>query len=166
MGLQEEQGAIVGEGERRRDRNTLGISFCAHTRALRWQGTSYADNEQQGQTAVAISDSRDGCGRLSLGVCGQSPPVALVTSGFATTEGTAVEHHPLPSIPWEFTHPAVPTAKGSGCHLYLLEGYCHFSGPCNLALATGPAHCLHLPGNKHRMYTGIPPFKGITACTP
>ena len=36
-------------------------------------------------------------------------------------------------------------ANRSSLH-HLLVGPCHCQGPCNQALATTPAHCLHFPG--------------------
>ena len=45
LGLQEKQGTTDGEGERRRGRTAIGISFSVHTWALRWQGTSYMGYE-------------------------------------------------------------------------------------------------------------------------
>ena len=46
---------------------------------------------------------------------------------------------------------------------YLPGGPCHCQRPSNKALATGPAHCLHLLRRKCRPYTSIHPIKGMTA---
>ena len=58
----------------------------------------------------------------------------------------------------------VPATRSRLCHLP--TGPHHCQGPSNQALDTGPAHYIHLLGSMHRLYTGTPPIKGITACTP
>ena len=92
-----------------------------------------------------------------------------VTSGFAVEEGTATEYHLLLLfLPWEHTHTAVATAKGSGCHLYLPEGHCHFPGSCNQEqpvphtphpLAVGPCHC---QGPSNQALTSGPSIASIS----
>ena len=78
LGLQEKQGATVGESKRRRGRTDI-ISFSVHMQTLGWwstsctgyrqQDTSCMDYVWQGQTAAAISDFRGGRGPPPLGVC-------------------------------------------------------------------------------------------------
>ena len=108
-----------------------------------------------------------------LGVLEQTPPAVPVTSEVGTEERTVTELHLLLLLlPWEYTRPAVATAKCSGFHVHLPEGHCHIQGPAirsrlhhlpmgpghcqglsNQALDTSPAHCLHLPGSNCSPYT-------------
>ena len=104
----------------------------------------------------------------TIGVCEQAPPAAPVTTEVSKEEGTATEHHPLLlSVPQEHTRPAAaparcseatyaclitvtsqgPATRSSLCHLPVVLD--SGKGPSNQALATSPAHCLHLPGSTH-----------------
>ena len=130
--------------------------------------TSCMIYRQQGQSPAAISDTRGGHGPPPLLVCEQAPPVVPVTSEDRKEEDTAIEHHPLLlSLPWEHTHLAAATATCPGAtYTFLItvtsqgpatrSSLCHLpvvldsgKGPSNQALATSPAHCLHLPGSTH-----------------
>ena len=90
-----EQGATVGESERRRGRTAIGISFSVQVQALGWSGASCVGYGPWGKTTIAISDSRGGCSLTPLHVCERAPPVAPVISGVSVEEGTATECHPL-----------------------------------------------------------------------
>ena len=76
-----------------------------------------------GQTTTVITDSRDRCGLLPIGVPEQAPPAE---------EGTAIKHKLLLlSLPWELIQPAVAAAKCSGHIEDLPRAYYHFPGPGN-----------------------------------
>ena len=68
-----------------------------------------------------------------------------------------------------YTSPRVTATSQSSASLIILHhlpiGPRHCQGPSNQALAISPAHCLPLPGRKHKPYTGTHPIKGIRACT-
>ena len=141
LGMSEKQGSVVGKWERRRGGTAIGISLSVHMWALGWQGAYCAGYGRWGQMAAAISDFRGGHVPPPLGDCEHVPPRAQVTSGVGTEEGTATKHNSLLlSLPWECTHPAVSTAKGSGYCLQLPEGHCHFSGPCKQEQPAPPPH--------------------------
>lgn len=153
---------------------TVGTSSSGRTWALRWQGASCAGCCLQKQATTGISDSRRGCGLSPLEVLEQAPVISEVTTA-----------PPIAHNPWECTQTAVsPFQRYRYSHLYLPEGDCHFPGTCkqvqhvpppqssqhcqgprNKVLATGPAHCLHLPESKCQHCTGTPPIKRITAGT-
>ena len=126
-GSTEKPGDIVGEGERRRGENAIGIFCPVHIWALGWLDDYYMDYGQWGalvqlgasfvgyglwdKISSAISDYRGWHGPPPLGVLDQASPVAPVTSG----EGTATEGHLLLlSLTWEHTQPAMAFAKCSG----------------------------------------------------
>ena len=76
----------------------------------------------------------------------QVPPMAPVTSGVATEEGTATECHLLPSIPWICTHPAVGNCQSLWALLYTsLRVYVPSQYPatrnCLCHLPMGLCHC-------------------------
>ena len=150
------------------------ISFSVPVWALRWRDISCTGYGWWGKLATAISDSTGGHGLPLLGVDRQAPPAAPVTSGVMATEG-----HLLPSLPWEYTPilwwplpktlgtastslRVTATSQGTAtrsslCHFPVGPGHCE--GPSNQALAVAIVCCLHLPGSKHRPYTGPAPME-------
>ena len=72
--LQEKQGAIVGEGERRRVGITIGISLPGHAWAPGWQGTSCIRYGWWRQITMAISDCGGGHGLPPLGSMNRHHP--------------------------------------------------------------------------------------------
>ena len=111
---------------------------------------------------------------MPLGVHEQAPPVAPVISEVGTEEGIANTHccshtpgnaHilplPLPNAlgaAYTFlnlaatSHSSAATSHSAATRRSLCNlpmGPCHCQGPSNQALATSPAHCLHLPGSMH-----------------
>ena len=116
------------------------IFLCACTQ-LSGGAAPLAEAMGSGQINIAISDSRGGHGPPLLGFCEQASLVAPVTSELGSEKGTAIKHHPLlHSLPWEFTYPATATGKHSGNCLYLPEGRCNITGPCNQEQRVLPPH--------------------------
>lgn len=121
-----------------------------------------------GTNTAVISDTRGGHGLPPLGVHEQAPPAAPGTSEVGTEEVIATEYHILLlSLPCKHKHPAASTAKLSGATYTCLRitatsqdaatrislyhfhvAPCNSQSPSNKALATNPAHCIHLPGSK------------------
>lgn len=128
------------------------LSLC--TQAARQRGTSctgYGIGYKQPQPSRT---PEVGAACHHYGSREQAPPVAPVTLWGATREGPETKSHPPPSPPWERTHPAIATAKGSGHHHPAM-------GPHQVA--TG-AICRHHPWPpppwKHWLYTCMCPIRG------
>ena len=70
------------------------------------------DPEMAEAKTPVISDSRGGCGQSPLEVHEQAPLSAPITSEGTIEMDIVTKHHLyLLSLPWEFTHPAIATAK-------------------------------------------------------
>ena len=127
-----------------------------------------------GQTTAVITDSRDSCSPLPLGVTEQAPPVGPITS----KRGIAIKYKLLLCpLPWELMHPAAAISKCSGHLVDLPRAHYHFPGPAtrsslchppvepcccwepnHQALTAGPIHCHLLPENTLSIL-------GIRACS-
>ena len=88
LDIQEKQGTIVVEGERRKGGATIGISLSEHAWALGQQGTTCMGYRWWGNHS-ANSEPRGGCCPPPQWVCELALPVATVTSVVITEKGTA-----------------------------------------------------------------------------
>ena len=133
------------------------------------------------QTTAAISDSRGGHGLTLPGILirhhlwPQKPQGTPQRRAVQPSTTPCCSHSPahilllpLPkTLGTTYTCLRVtsqhPETRSNLCQLPTSS--CHCQGTSSQELATGPAHCLHLPGSTCRLYTSTTTIKRITACT-